>query len=97
MIETTGAKGLIELAYQVTAKKGRCILVGVPHDLAFGHARIMLERQRCQRGAMVAAAADAGEADDGADIGAARGQRGDFLRDIEIGLLNANGRSDRLA
>ena len=32
MIETTGAKGLIELAYQVTAKKGRCILVGVPHE-----------------------------------------------------------------
>ena len=33
MIETTGVKGMIELAYQVTAKKGRCILVGVPHVL----------------------------------------------------------------
>jgi S-(hydroxymethyl)glutathione dehydrogenase/alcohol dehydrogenase len=32
VIETTGVKGLIELAYQVTAKKGRCILVGVPHE-----------------------------------------------------------------
>jgi S-(hydroxymethyl)glutathione dehydrogenase / alcohol dehydrogenase len=32
VIETTGVKGLIELAYQVTAKRGRCILVGVPHE-----------------------------------------------------------------
>jgi S-(hydroxymethyl)glutathione dehydrogenase / alcohol dehydrogenase len=32
VIETTGARGMIELAYQITAKKGRCILVGVPHE-----------------------------------------------------------------
>jgi len=32
VIETTGVKGMIELAYQVTAKKGRCILVDVPHE-----------------------------------------------------------------
>jgi len=32
VIETTGVKGMIELAYQVTAKKGRCILVGGPHE-----------------------------------------------------------------
>lgn len=32
VIETTGVKELIELAYQVTAKKGRCILVGVPRE-----------------------------------------------------------------
>jgi S-(hydroxymethyl)glutathione dehydrogenase/alcohol dehydrogenase len=32
VIETTGVKAMIELAYQVTAKKGRCILVGVPHE-----------------------------------------------------------------
>jgi S-(hydroxymethyl)glutathione dehydrogenase/alcohol dehydrogenase len=32
VIETTGAKAMIELAYQVTAKKGRCVLVGVPHE-----------------------------------------------------------------
>jgi len=32
VIETTGAKAMIELAYQITAKKGRCILVGVPHE-----------------------------------------------------------------
>lgn len=32
VIETTGVKSLIELGYEVTAKKGRCILVGVPRD-----------------------------------------------------------------
>jgi S-(hydroxymethyl)glutathione dehydrogenase/alcohol dehydrogenase len=32
IIETTGVKSLIELAYQLTAKKGRCILVGVPRE-----------------------------------------------------------------
>lgn len=32
VIETTGVKAMIELAYQITAKKGRCILVGVPHE-----------------------------------------------------------------
>jgi len=32
VIETTGVKHLIELAYELTAKKGRCILVGVPRE-----------------------------------------------------------------
>jgi S-(hydroxymethyl)glutathione dehydrogenase / alcohol dehydrogenase len=32
VIETTGVKSLIELAYELTARKGRCILVGVPHE-----------------------------------------------------------------
>jgi S-(hydroxymethyl)glutathione dehydrogenase/alcohol dehydrogenase len=32
VIETTGAKSLIELGYELTAGKGRCILVGVPHE-----------------------------------------------------------------
>jgi S-(hydroxymethyl)glutathione dehydrogenase / alcohol dehydrogenase len=32
VIETTGVKGLIEQAYQLTSKKGRCILVGVPRE-----------------------------------------------------------------
>ena len=32
VIDTTGVKGLIELGYELTAKKGRCILVGVPHE-----------------------------------------------------------------
>src|ERR1700722_4824831 len=31
-IETPGVKSLIELAYELTAKKGRCILVGVPRE-----------------------------------------------------------------
>lgn len=32
VIETTGVKELIEFGYEATAKKGRCILVGVPRD-----------------------------------------------------------------
>ena len=32
VIETTGVKNLIELGYELTTKKGRCILVGVPRD-----------------------------------------------------------------
>jgi S-(hydroxymethyl)glutathione dehydrogenase / alcohol dehydrogenase len=32
VIETTGVKSLIELAYELTARKGRCILVGVPRE-----------------------------------------------------------------
>lgn len=34
VVETTGVKNLIELAYEITAKKGRCILVGVPREKA---------------------------------------------------------------
>ena len=32
VIETTGVKNLIEKSYEMTAKKGRCILVGVPRE-----------------------------------------------------------------
>jgi S-(hydroxymethyl)glutathione dehydrogenase / alcohol dehydrogenase len=32
VIETTGVKRLIECGYDLTAKKGRCILVGVPRE-----------------------------------------------------------------
>jgi S-(hydroxymethyl)glutathione dehydrogenase/alcohol dehydrogenase len=32
VIDTTGAKIMIEAGYELTAKKGRCILVGVPHE-----------------------------------------------------------------
>ena len=32
VVETTGAKALIELGYELTAGKGRCILVGVPRE-----------------------------------------------------------------
>src|SRR5437660_9540828 len=69
-------------------------LVGVAPDLGLRHAGIMLERQRGDRFAVLAAAADAAERDDGADIGAAFGERRDFLRDVEIRLLDANGRRD---
>lgn len=31
-VETTGVKNLIELAYEITAQKARCILVGVPRE-----------------------------------------------------------------
>ena len=68
--------------------------IGVPPDLSLRHAGIMLERQRGDRLAVLAAAADAGERDDGADIGAALRQRRDFLRDVEIGFLDADGRGD---
>jgi S-(hydroxymethyl)glutathione dehydrogenase / alcohol dehydrogenase len=32
VVETTGVKRLIECGYDLTAKKGRCILVGVPRE-----------------------------------------------------------------
>lgn len=32
VIDTTGAKTMIETGYELTAKKGSCILVGVPHE-----------------------------------------------------------------
>jgi hypothetical protein len=32
VVETTGVKHLIELGYDLTARKGRCILVGVPRE-----------------------------------------------------------------
>ena len=69
-------------------------LVGVAPDLGLRHAGIMLERQRGDRFAVLAAAADAAERDDGADIGAAFGENSDFLRDVEIGLLDSDGRGD---
>ena len=45
--------------------------LGMAHDLGFRHAGIMFERQRRDGLAAFAAAADAGEGDHGADIGAA--------------------------
>jgi len=32
VIETTGARRMIEAAYELTARKGRCVLVGVPRE-----------------------------------------------------------------
>ena len=63
----------------------------MPLDFGFGHAGIMFERQRGDRFAILAAAADAAEGNDRADIGAAARQRRDFLRDVEIGFLDADG------
>ena len=68
--------------------------IGMASDLRLGHAGIMLESQRGDRFAVLAAAADAAERDDGTHIGAAFRENRDFLRDVEIRLLNANGRRD---
>ncbi len=61
-------------------------------DFGLGHPRVMFERQRCDRFAVLAAAADAAETDDGADIAAALGQHRDLMADVEIGFLDADGR-----
>src|SRR6185312_16457052 len=63
----------------------------MPLDFGFRHARIMLERQRRDVVATLAAAADAGERHHRADIGAALAQRRDLARDVEIVLLDTNG------
>ena len=69
--------------------------VGVASDLGLSHAGVMFERQCGDRLTVLAAAADAAERDHGPDIGAALAQRRDLLRDVEIRLLDANGRRDR--
>src|SRR5258708_40063131 len=51
----------------------------------------MLERQRRDGPAVLAAPADARETYDRADIGAVLCERRYFLRDVEIGFLNADG------
>src|SRR5690348_18497598 len=52
----------------------------------------MLEGQRRDVLAILVATANAGETYDRADVGTAVCQRGDFTRDVEIGLLDADGR-----
>ena len=79
---------------QALQRPARQRLIGVAADFRFRHARVVLERQRGDRFAIVVATADAAEGDDRADIGTALAQRGDFLRDVEIGFLDANGRRD---
>ena len=56
---------------QARQRPARQRFIGMPLDLGFRHAGIMFERQRRDRFAVLAAAADAAERDDGADIGAA--------------------------
>src|ERR1700712_2012780 len=52
----------------------------------------MFERRRRDRFAILAAAADAAEGHDRADIVSVFGQLRDLVADVEIGLLNADGR-----
>src|SRR2546421_8397163 len=63
----------------------------MPRDFGLCHSRVMFERQRRDGLAALAAPADAAKTNDGADIGTAFGQRRDLLRDVEIGLLDADG------
>jgi hypothetical protein len=51
----------------------------------------VFERQRRDGLAALAAAANAGETHDGADVGTPFGERRYFLRDVEIGFLDADG------
>src|ERR1035441_7142375 len=60
-------------------------------NLGLRHFRIVLKRQRRDGFAAFAAPANAAETHDGADIGAPFRQRRYLLRDVEIGLLNADG------
>jgi hypothetical protein len=55
----------------------------------------MFQRQRRDGLAALAAAADAAETDDGADIGTAFRQSCDLVGDVEIGFLNADGDGGR--
>ena len=59
-------------------------------EIAFQAAQGVVGR----RLALLAAAADAAEADDRADIGAALAEAGDLLRDVEVGSLDTDGRSN---
>ena len=65
--------------------------VDVALDLGFRHAGIMLERQRRDRLAGLVAAADAGEGDHGADVGAPARQRRRFRGGVERLALQAHG------
>jgi hypothetical protein len=63
----------------------------VPLDLRLGHAGIMLERQRGDRLAVLVAAADAGEGDDGADVGTPVRQLRRLGGEVERFALDADG------
>lgn len=66
-------------------------LVDMTPDLFLGHIRVMFQRQRGDVRAVLVGSADAGEAHDGPDVGAALGQERDFAGDIEIVLLDTDG------
>src|SRR5215475_2875978 len=73
-------------------RPARDSLVGMSLYFGLSYALIMFERQRRDRIACLGAAADAGEADDCADIGAVLAECSDLLRDVEIGFLYPDGR-----
>ena len=60
-------------------------------DLGFRHAGIMLERERGDRLAGLVAAANAGEGDQRADVGAAARQLAGFRGGVERLALQAHG------
>ena len=68
-------------------RPARLGLFDMARDLSLGHAWIMLERQRRDRLAGFGAAANPGECDQRADVGAAARQRGRFRRRIELFAL----------
>ena len=61
-------------------------------DLGLGHAGIVLEGERRDRRASLRPAADAGEGDDRADVGAPGRGPSRFRRGVEVLALQANGR-----
>src|SRR5258705_13915923 len=68
----------------------------VATNLGLGHAGIVLEREACNRLAVLVAAADASESDNRADIGAPMRERARLGGGIERLLLQADGRSHPL-
>ena len=79
----------------VTPSSGQRVVAScdVALDLGFRHARIMLERQRGDRLAGLVAAADAGEGDQRADVGAPARQLFRFGGGVERLALDAHGES----
>src|SRR5262252_1899200 len=63
----------------------------VASDLGLRHARIVLEREAGDRLAVLVAAADAGEGDHCADIGASMRERARLGRGVERLLLQTDG------
>ena len=57
-------------------------------QLGLRHAGIVLERHAGDAGAVVLAAHDAGEGDDGADVGAAGGEAAHLGADVEVLALH---------
>src|SRR6185437_3668411 len=64
----------------------------VPRDLHFRHVGIMLERERNDRFAVLAAATDAGESHDRADVGTAARELRSFGGGVERLALQTDGR-----